>query len=658
MKTTQWFLACTLSLCLTALTVSADVRLPAIFTDEMVLQQRTAVTVWGWAQPGEKITVKGSWQWLFGASATADKDGKWSVRVNTPKAGGPHTLSVKGSNEIVLKDVLIGEVWVCSGQSNMEYTLEMLNTDEHRQAIAEADYPQIRLFNVPRVFSAVPLSDCKSQWRICTPETAKRFSAVGYYFGRQLHQKLNVPIGLINTSWGGTPAESWACAEALRAHGGFDAALDRLANPDQAAEAIKEQLAKEASEWEKKMADIDPGTQQGWFAEAIEEADWKTMEQPARWSGTDLAEVDGIVWFRRVTNLPPSWARGDLELHLGPIDDIDTVWVNGVKIGTTFGYNVPRTYRVPKSALRVGPNIIAVRIVDTGIEGGFNGEEDDMRIGPPGADIKTCATVAKTWKYKVSHTGAVPPAPQSFSDRTMNQNTPSVLYNAMLCPIIPFRIAGAIWYQGESNRDRWMQYRTLFPAMIKDWRKHWGQGDFPFYYVQIAPYSYGNNNHPLSGYLREAQMLTLKALPNVGMAVTMDIGEENDIHPKNKIDVGNRLALWALAKNYGHKNTVYSGPVYKSMKVQRDTIRLSFDYVGSGLIARGGPLIAFEIAGMDKKFVPAKAEIDGKTIVVSSSQVPNPVAVRYAFSNWVQPNLFNAEGLPASSFRTDDWPLE
>jgi sialate O-acetylesterase len=648
----------TVGFCLTAMHVSADVTLPAVFGDHMVLQQRSTATVWGWAEPGEKVTVKGSWQMFGGVSATAGKDGSWRVRLKTPGAGGPHTVSIKGSNEIVLNDILIGEVWVCSGQSNMEWTMEMLNTEDNRKAAAEADFPRIRLFNVKRVFDRQPQSDCQGQWQVCTPETVKRFSAVGFYFGRELNEKLNVPVGLINTSWGGTPAETWASAEALRAHGDFDAALDRLAEPERFAQADKEEFERQLGAWEQKLAEVDPGTKENWQDAGLDDADWKTMELPSLWKDTELATVDGVVWFRRVTNLPPSWARADLELNLGSIDDVDTVWVNGVKLGTTAGWEKPRTYRIPKSALRVGPNVIAVRVVDTGIEGGFGGSEEDMRIGPPGADAKASATVARTWKYKVGYAGTVPAAPQTAAEKRLNQNTPSALYNAMIHPLIPFRIAGAIWYQGESNRDRAIQYRTLFPAMIKDWRSRWGQGDFPFYYVQIAPYNYGNSDDPLSGFLCEAQMMTLKAAPNVGMAVTMDIGDKDNIHPTNKADVGKRLSLWALANTYKQRNIVYSGPLYKTMKVERDTIRLSFDHLGGGLVARGGPLVGFEIAGIDQKFVPAKAEIDGKTVVVSSSQAPNPVAVRYGFKNWTLTNLFNAEGLPASSFRTDNWPRD
>lgn len=651
MNRARTYLMGSVLVCLAALTASADVRLPAIFADGMVLQQRSSVTVWGWADPGEKVSVKGSWQWLFGASTTADADGNWQLRINTPRAGGPHTLSIKGSSEIILNDILIGEVWLCSGQSNMEWTLDRLNTDESRAAIAGADHPQIRLFTVTREIAAEPKPDCKGQWQVCTPETARHFSAVAYYYGRKLHQTLNVPIGLINTSWGGTPAEAWTSETALRAHGDFDQAILRIQNPDQYAQAARERF-------EQAIAEVDLGTKESWQNPALDDTEWKTMELPRMWSGTELEAIDGVVWFRRVTNLPPSWARNDLELNLGSIDDIDSVWVNGVHIGTTSGWDKPRTYRIPRTALRVGPNVIAVRVIDLQGEGGFGGAEEEMRIGPPGADVKAGATVARTWKYKVGYSGPVTPAMRSLDEASLNQNSPTALYNAMIHPLLPFRIAGAIWYQGESNRERSMQYRTLFPAMITDWRTQWGQGNFPFYFVQIAPYNYGNSDHPLSGFLREAQMMTLKAVPNTGMAVTMDIGEKDDIHPRNKLDVGNRLALWALANTYNQRNLVYSGPLYKAMKVERDTIRLSFDHIGGGLVARGGPLIAFEIAGIDRVFVPAKAQIDGNSVVVSSSQVPNPVAVRYAFKNWVLPNLFNAEGLPASSFRTDDWPIE
>ncbi len=638
-----------------AVIARADVKLPAIFGDGMVLQQKSSVTLWGWAAPGEKISVKGSWQWS-GTTAKADADGRWKLKLKTAKAGGPHTLTINGSNEIILKDILLGEVWICSGQSNMEYTMAMLRTDAINADIAKADYPQIRLFTVKKAVSAVPLDDVDGQWLLCSPSTVGNFSAVAYYFGQKLHNELKVPVGLISSNWGGTKSEVWNSREALMKFDRFKDQVEQLGRPEYEA-AAKEKYQKAVDEWQQKVAQLDTGLQQEWFKPQLDESDWKTMELPGIWENTEMGAMDGIVWFRRNTNLPPSWAKAEMELRLGAVDDVATVWFNGVSLGTTYGWNQPRVYRIPQSALHVGTNSIVVRVVDTGGEGGFISSADDMRIGPPGSDVKTGATIAKTWKYKIGYKGAVPASPdQSEASGMPNQGTPTALYNAMIAPIVPFRIAGAIWYQGESNCYDAMLYRTLFPALITDWRNQWDQGDFPFYYVQIAPYGYGPGTY--SQALREAQMMTLDAVPNVGMAVTMDIGEEKDIHPKNKQDVGDRLARWALAKDYGRKDVVFSGPIYKSMKVERDTIRLSFKYADGGLVARGGPLTDFMIAGEDRNFVPAKAVIEGNNVVVSSSDIKNPVAVRYGWNDWTCPNLFNAAGLPASSFRTDDWPIK
>jgi sialate O-acetylesterase len=345
--------------------------------------------------------------------------------------------------------------------------------------------------------------------------------------------------------------------------------------------------------------------------------------------------------------IPPSWSRADQILRLGPIDDIDTVWVNGTEVGSTKTWNAPREYFIPRDIIKTGPNLFAVRVVDTGGAGGMWGSKDQMTIGPEKADLKQHATMANTWKYKLSYEGTLP----SFGILTFNQNSPTVLYNAMLAPLIPYRIAGAIWYQGESNVGRYIQYQTLFPAMIEDWRTRWDIGPFPFYFTQIAPFAY--DGAPQSQYLRESQLQSL-ATPNTGIAVTMDIGQEKDIHPKNKQDVGQRLALWALAKTYG-KDITYSGPLYKEMRIEGDAIRLYFEHTDSGLVAKDGPLTDFTIAGEDQQFVAAEAKIKGPTVLVSSPDVKKPVAVRYGWSDWTQPNLYNQAGLPASSFRTDDW---
>jgi sialate O-acetylesterase len=644
----QW--TATILLTILACSVCAEVKLPAIFGSSMVLQQKSDAAVWGWADAGEQVEVLGSWM-KSPAAVKADKEGLWQVKIKTPAAGGPFTLTIKASNTLVLQDVLIGEVWICSGQSNMEWPMNAV--DNAQLEIKAANFPQIRLFTVKKESLPQPQKDCVGQWTLCTPETVSSFSAVGYLFGREIHQKLNIPIGLINASWGGTPVEAWISQKGIQAFKDYQPILQKITRAEQPiADEVRTTNEKALARWEEQVAAVDPGTKENWQDPKMDVSGWKEMEQPREWTGTELENIDGIVWFRRITNIPPSWAKTELELHLGQIDDIDTVWVNGVKIGSMTDWLMDRRYSIPASALHIGPNVIAVRIVDTGSQGGFRGEESQMRIGPVGAKAETCATIAKTWKYKVSLAeGPLPPSPRIITGK-FNQNSPTTLFNGMIAPLTPYRIAGALWYQGESNVGRPAEYARLFPAMITDWRKQFNSGNFSFYWVQIAPFAYADKN---SAYLREAQTQSLKTVKNGGMAVTMDIGAVFDIHPRNKQDVAKRLALWALAKNYAQKDIACSGPIYKSMKVEGQKIRLRFDYIYGGLSATDGHLTDFVIAGADRKFVPAEAVIEGDTIVVSSSQVQKPIAVRYGWTNWVAGSLFNKEGLPASSFRTDDW---
>ncbi len=445
---------------------AAEVRLPSIIGDHMVIQRDLPVKIWGWADPLEKVAVTlGDRQ----ATTVADALGRWIVVLAPVEGTGPLEMVVTGANTVKVSDILVGEVWVCSGQSNMQWPVRASNNAE--EEIAAAKYPQIRLFTVARNVAKERVDDCQGQWQLCSPETVPNFSAVGYFFGRALHEKLGAPIGLINSSWGGTIAEAWTSAEGL------------------------------------------------------------------------VKEPDFVPILQR---------------------------------GATFN---------PK-----------------------------------------------------------------------NPNQASVLFNGMINPLIPLAIRGAIWYQGESNCGRAAQYQKLFPAMIRNWRTEWGEGDFPFLFVQLAPYRYGKADPRNCAELREAQRLTLQAVPNTGMAVTTDIGNVKDIHPRNKQEVGRRLALWALAKTYG-QDLVYSGPLYKEMKIEDGKIRVFFDHVGGGLVAKGGPLTHFEIAGADGKFVPAEAIIDANSVVVWNKEVPKPVAVRFGWRDDAEPNLFNTEGLPASPFRTDDFPL-
>ena len=461
------------ALCVLASAARADVKLSQMFSDNMVLQRDMHVPVWGQAEPGEKVTVT-----IAGkhAVAIADAKGAWMAKLGPLAAGGPYTLSVTGKNTLTLTNVLVGEVWVCSGQSNMEFG--MTQVKDAQAEIAGANHPRIRLYPGRMSSAASPQNRMPGEvaWQECTSQNVASggwggFSCVAYFFGRALHEKLNVPIGLIESAWGGTPIEAWTSADTLKTLPDFKARLETLA-----------------------------------------------------------------------------------------------------------------------------------------------GMTADDRHAPTG------------------------------------------MYNAGIAPLIPFGIRGVIWYQGEDNVWRGYQYRTLFPAMIKDWRTHWGQGDFPFGFVQIPPYHHGRSSTWVAE-LCEAQSMTLKAGTNVGMVVTRDIDDVNNIHPTNKQDVSKRLALWALAKVYGDKNLVYSGPIYTAMTVEGGKIRLQFEHCGTGLIAKDGkPLTEFTIAGADKNFQPAKAEISGNTVVVSSDQVAAPVAVRYDWSEDAQASLFNKEGLPASLFRTDDWP--
>jgi sialate O-acetylesterase len=489
--------------------VLADVKLPAVIGDNMVLQRGKATTLWGWGEPGEQIMVSVSWhsmEWQI----TADNLGNWTSKMNPPRTSGPHEITFSGNNTIKLKNILVGEVWVCSGQSNMQMSVRSSANAE--QEIAQADYPNIRLFSVERKVADKPQSDCIGSWLECRPETVPGFSAVGYFFGRKLHKELNVPIGLIHTSWGGTPAESWTRRDILESEADCIPILQRF----------DEAMAK--------------------YPEAKKKYDERVIE-----------------------------------------------WKEAVEKAKAEGKDPPRRPNAP--------------------------------FGPG------------------------------------NPHSPAGLYNAMIAPLIPYGIQGAIWYQGESNAGRAYQYRRLFPAMIKNWRKDWRQGEFPFLFVQLANFMAVDAEPVDSAWaeLREAQLMTL-ALPNTGMAVIIDIGEADDIHPKNKQDVGKRLALWALAKTYG-KDLVYSGPIYKSMKTEGNKIILDFEHSGGGLVASGvESLKGFAVAGADRKFVWADAKIDGETVVVSSDEIRKPAAVRYGWANNPVCNLMNKEGLPASPFRTDDWP--
>lgn len=639
---------------------------PSVFGDHMVMQADAAVPFWGTAAPGATVTLRGGW-WEGAQEAQANAQGQWMLRIDSPGPGGPFEIAVSsGEQTLSYEDVLLGEVWVCGGQSNMEWTLGpgvgpgIANWEEE---VAGAQFPEIRFFDVPHSVSGVPLPDAGGEWKITTPENSVRFSAVGYLFGRQLHQKLEVPVGLLGCNWGGTLAEAWTSRETLEAFGEFEAGLNQVADLVRGNADGEQAFRDRQAAWWASMADKDPGSGAGqWYAtQPADAGPWQTVQLPGQWEreGGLIGAFDGVVWYRRTIELSEAWVGQELQMTLGAIDDYDTTWVNGVQVGAMHEpgqWQTPRVYTIPAELVKERMLTIAVRVLDTGGGGGFAGPAGSMTLEP--RSIRGQAR-RLDGEWMVRRGAAIGKIGQPPGRPSMHQNMPTALHNGMLRSIIPFGIRGAIWYQGESNRPRAYQYRRLFPAMIGDWRRLWGQGDFPFYFVQIAPFNYGNDQGQAAA-LREAQTLAMR-VPHTGMAVTMDIGNPRDIHPKNKQDVADRLARWALAKTYEQTGVDYFGPMLAGYRVEEAGIRLWFDHAENGLATRDGAAPShFTIAGADKVFHAAQAtveQVDGRwSLLVSSEAVAEPLAVRYAWGAADEPNLVDGSGLPAPSFRTDTWP--
>lgn len=622
----------------------AQVKLPRIFGDHMVLQRDHTINVWGWAASKEKIQVQMNNQ---KKTATADKDGNWKVVLDAQKAGGPYQLVVKGKSTITLKDIWLGDVWVCSGQSNMEWIVN--NSNNAAKEIQQANYPQIRHFKVPNTISAVPEKDVTGgEWKVCSPETVGDFTAVGYFFAREINKDLNIPIGLINTSWGGTHSETWTSREAFEGSAEFKSMIAGM--PKLNLDSIsKVNLAKANKRIESLQGPLETNanTIAQWKEVSFDDTAWPKMNIPGLWEQQALGDLDGVVWFRKTITLTAAQASKESTLELGMIDDSDDTFVNGKKVGETKSkWNEKRVYSIPAGILKEGKNVIAVKVEDTGGGGGIHGEPEQVKLNVNGGVI----ALAGQWSYHIESLSAnAGVGPNSY---------PTLLYNAMVKPLIPFTIKGALWYQGEANAGRAYQYRTAFPLMITDWRKQWGQGDFPFYFVQLASFNANNGNSAVGSdwaELREAQTMTL-SLPNTGMAVTTDIGEAFDIHPRNKQDVGKRLAAVALHNTYG-KNVEDRGPVYQSMKIEGNKAIITFTHAnGLNTKDRYGYIKGFEIAGADQKFYYAQAFIEGDHVIVSSDAVKQPVAVRFGWADdAADDNLFNKEAFPAEPFRTDKW---
>ncbi len=565
----------------------------------------------------------------------------------------------------------MGEVWLCSGQSNMEMPLAGWPPSDTiftaANEIPIANYLNLRFFTVDRATAISPEEDCKGSWSLCSPSTASTFSATAFFFGKKLMTDLNVPIGLIHSSWGGSPIEAWMGAEPL-------SKFPEYAEYIKGMEKFKEESEK-LKVWLANLPQIDMQGKSGkniWenldFGDAMmsnpdfDDSKWQTTEMPSDWANFGFGNFDGVIWFRTIINIPDSWLNKDLTISLGPIDDMDVTFVNGSRVGgyeTGGHWQTERNYLIPAKLVNSKSLQIAVRVLDNMQGGGMYGRGESFRIHLK--DTQESNSIAGKWKYLPvaefrnstfylysGNNFDFVSRPKITSEVT--SNSPTTLFNAMISPIAPFKIRGAIWYQGESNTWNPDRYTELFPMMVENWRELWGD-KFSFYFTQIAPYRYNKGTN--SELLREAQFLSM-SVPKSGMAVTLDIGNPLNIHPGNKKDVGERLALWALAKDYG-KKIPYSGPVYRSHTVENGAVLISFEHSDGLILKPVAGKLNFQIAGDDKVFYEATAVVNGTNVVVSSPMVKNPVAVRYCWNDTAEATLFNGAGLPASSFRTDKW---
>lgn len=620
--------------------VQAKITLPKIFSDNMVLQRETAIPIWGLASAGESVSVILNKQRV---SAVADQNGKWAVKLKSEKSGVGFVLRVIGENTIEFKNVAIGEVWLCSGQSNMEWTVgQSMNAV---QELGNSDIPYIRHIKIARAINTFPQQDIQEgTWKISNPDNTADFTGIGYFFARDLYRELKVPIGLINSTWGGTNIETWISREGFEESVEFREMISKMPKID------IDKLSKIKTAGKIKEVERLQGVKiSGFDADAFKQLNFDDaalpdLNVPEQWEGQSLGSFDGVVWMRKIVELTAEQSKKTANISLAKIDDGDTTFLNGIQIGQTNQWDAKRIYKIPQGVLREGKNVIVVKVTDTGGGGGIYGDPDDLKLVLETEKI----SLAGKWKFQV----------ESIKEGTSENEFPSLAYNAMINPLVPYALRGVLWYQGESNAGRSFQYRTAFPLLINDWRKKWQTGNFPFYFVQLATYDSAGNSNDGSGWaeLREAQTMTLK-VPNTGMAVTTDIGNPKDVHPTNKQEVGKRLAAIAFNRIY-NKKMVDSGPTFKSMIIKKDRVIVSFENVGSGLMTtdKNGIVKGFEIAGSDRKFYDATAKIEGKTLILVSEKVALPVAVRFGWIGDASAcNLFNKEGFPLVPFRTDDW---
>jgi len=612
----------------------------------MVLQRDAKIKLWGWASPGERVSIRFNGK---SARAITASNGTWSAELPSMKAGGPYTMYIKAKNAIQLNDILIGDVWLCAGQSNMVHQMSLHNIT-YAADISNANYPEIRQFCVSTETSLSGVRDdfSSGSWKWANSENVADFSAVAYFFARQIHKRHHVPIGIINASVGGTPIEAWTSENGLKEFAEISSTISR--NKDTA--YVNQINRKAAAGYSAGLPIRDRGltSEVKWYETSYTPKGWQRISIPGYWEDQGVRDLDGVVWYRREIEVPQEMVGVPARLFLGRIVDADVLYVNGKQVGHT-SYQYPqRRYSLTADLLKRGKNIVVVRVQNNGGKGGFVPDKP-YYLEANGKSIE----LTGYWDYKVGEVYL--PQRRKTVQPISAQNQPTALFNAMIAPAVSFPIKGVLWYQGESNSENPIQYRKLLPALIEDYRRAFSQPQLPFLYVQLP--NFGDANYlPTEGswpILREAALKAL-AIPNTGMAVTIDLGEWNDIHPDNKKDVGERLALAARKLVYREKSLVSSGPLYRSSEIRDEEIVLNFDHTGSGLIANDGEELShFSIATDDKKFVWAKARIEGDKVIVRAEGITHPRYVRYAWSdNPAGANLYNFEGLPASPFRTDE----
>jgi len=641
MRKTFYLVIASLCLVLISHAANAQVRLPRLVRDSMVLQRDSRVKIWGWASAGEQVAVS-----FRGRSyrTRADAEGNWSIHLAPSKAGGPFTMTIRSVNTITINNILVGDVWLCSGQSNMVHQMQ-LHTERYAEELTTASYPHIRQFVVPNETDLLAPRNHLQQgeWKAATGKDLLQFSVVAYFFAKSLHQRYSIPIGIINATVGGPPIESWMSEEALKA---FPTTYEQLQkNKDTASiNAYNRTVAL-------KNANLPQPDDKGlaetvkWFDTNYIATNWQRIAVPGYWEDQGVRDLDGIVWYRKEFEVPAAMTGSNAKLYLGRIVDADVVYVNGKPVGNT-SYQYPqRRYTLPEGMLKQGRNVIVVRVTNHSSKGGFVPDKPYCIVAG-----KDTISLTGYWQYKV---GGVFTTKHQQSPAIDLQYQPAALYNAMIAPLANFTIKGFAWYQGEGNIARAPEYRDRLTSFIRDWRGLWKLGDLPFVYVQLP--NFGDMQFkPAESYLAVLRQAQLEAVrePNTQMAVTIDLGEWNDIHPGRKKEVGERLAIAARHLAYGEKSIVPTGPLVHTAELRNGKVYISFNHTGTGLsTSNGTDPSEFALAGADKKFVWATARIEGDQVVVWSSEVTQPAYVRYAWADSpVNPNLYNKEGLPAAPF--------